>query len=304
MDSQAMIDYIRSFRLDSCRHGNQGYSRVLLQLFGYTGHGKSSFINSCKYVMDDGPYKVYAKVARSDDKPETMIRNTYELTDTVTMVDNRGCVKMNKDETGEIYAQLGNFLPLDCEVKWHSGFKDMNQILLSADLMDQSADFIVPVLVYSAQKQIAPAEEGELRELVKKVKNITGLFPTVVITHKLSEHLRDTEEKFRMTGAENMFPVENYTEQDHLKTRGKHEGLLKCLYEIIRDVEFRMRERRDPLKEKIERKRILYEFAHNREMEKVQEIANSERARREELERKIGEARKHPYFHYLCTYFN
>ncbi|CAJ0936489.1 unnamed protein product [Ranitomeya imitator] len=225
MDSRSMKDYIKKFSLDNGALGNQGYSRVLLQLFGYTGHGKSSFINSCKYVVDDGPYTAYAKVARSAEKPETMIRNAYELTETITLVDNRGCAKMNKNETGEIYAQLGNFMPLGCEVRWRPDYEDMVNIVLTADLVDRSADFIiVPVFVYSANTQISSAEESELKEILTKAKKITGLFPTVVITRKLSDNLPDIQEKFRRMGVENIFPVDNYTVEDHGKTRGNMRG--------------------------------------------------------------------------------
>ncbi|XP_044159889.1 uncharacterized protein LOC122945090 [Bufo gargarizans] len=287
MDSLSMRDSIRNFSLDSGPRGNQGYSRVLLQLFGFTGHGKSSFINSCKYVVNDGAYTMYAKVASSEEKPETMIRNAYELTSAISIVDNRGCAKMNKNETGAIYAQLGNFLPLDCEVKWHSDFKDMMDILLIAEKEEQSADFIVPVLVYSAKNKMTPAEEGELKEIKMKAQDITGLVPTVVITNTLSEHLSDTQEKFRRMGVENIYPVENYTKEDHRKTRGKHEALLQCLSAITKDVEFRMTETRDPKKEKMARKRILWEFAHKRDMEKVQEEESMVRARNEELEREL-----------------
>ncbi|KAM4026204.1 uncharacterized protein ACNLHF_026509 isoform 2-T2 [Anomaloglossus baeobatrachus] len=289
MDSRFMRDYFRNFSLDNGPLGNQGYSRVLLQLFGFTGHGKSSFINSCKYVLDDGPYTAHAKVAGSAEKPETMIRKAYELTENITLVDNRGCAKLSKDETGEIYAQLGNFLPLGCEVKWRSEYEDMVNIVLSADFVDRSADFIVAVFIYSASTQITSAEESELKDILTKARNITGLFPTVVITRKLSEHLQEVQEKFRMMGVENIFPVENYTAEDHRKTRGKHEGILKCLYEIVRDVEFKMEETRIPGKEKLERKRILLEFAHNRDLEKVQEKLDRQVARWEDLEKWIRE---------------
>ncbi|XP_073505114.1 uncharacterized protein [Phyllobates terribilis] len=294
MDSRSMRDFIKNFRLENCVRGNQGYSRVLLQLFGYTGHGKSSFINSCKYVVDDGPYTAYAKVAGSEEKPETMIRNAYELTETITLVDNRGCVKMNKDETGEIYAQLGNFLPLETEVEWQKDFKDMMEIVLKSETQEQNVELIVPVLIYSAKKTIAPEEAEELGDIILKARNITELVPTVVITHELSEHLPDIQEKFRRMGVENMFPVENYTAEDHLKTRGKHEGILKCLYEIVRDVEFRMEQPRNPIAEKIERKRILLDFAHKREIEKEREA--NERAKREELERELKIRQSLPWF--------
>ncbi|XP_075174775.1 uncharacterized protein LOC142245714 [Anomaloglossus baeobatrachus] len=289
-----MRQYIRNFRPANGFQGNQGYSRVLLQLFGYTGHGKSSFINSCKYVLDDGPYTAHAKVAGSEEKPETMIRKAYELTENIILVDNRGCAKLSKDETGEIYAQLGNFLPLGCEVKWCSEYEDMVNIVLSADFVDRSADFIVPVFVYSASTQITSAEESELKDILTKARNITGLFPTVVLTRKLSEHLHDIQEKFRMMGVENIFPVENYTAEDHRKTRGKHEGILKCLYEIVRDVEFKIEERRDPGKEKLERKRILLQFAHNRDLEKVQEKLDRQVAKWEDFKMAMKQKYRSP----------
>lgn len=106
-----MRKYIQNFSLDNCKLGNQGYNRVLLQLIGFGGHGKSSFINSCKYVIDDGPFKIYAETASavSCAGAKTMKRSSYKLTKTITLVDNRGCAKMNKEETGEIYAQLGKY---------------------------------------------------------------------------------------------------------------------------------------------------------------------------------------------------
>ncbi|XP_066433134.1 uncharacterized protein [Eleutherodactylus coqui] len=269
MDSVNMRGYIKNFSLDNCLYGNRGYNRVLLQLFGYAGHGKSCFINSCKYVVDDGPYKVYAKVAEAENAPKTMIRNAYKLTDTITLVDNRGCVIMDKKETGEIYAQLGNFLPLNCKVNWQTGFKDMMETLLNSERQDQLSDLIVPVLIYSAKCLLE--NEIQMKEILTEAKKITGLFPTVVLTHELSAHLSSIKEKFRQMGVKNMFSLENYTEEDHMKTRGKHETLLRCLQDIIKDVEFRMLEERDAIGERIDRKRILLEFAHKRELEKQQE---------------------------------
>ncbi|XP_073505112.1 uncharacterized protein [Phyllobates terribilis] len=269
MESESMKGYIQNFSLGDGPRGNQGYSRVLLQLFGYTGHGKSSFINTCKYVLDDGPYTEYAEVAESQKDPKTMIRKAYNLTKTITLVDNRGCVTMNKKEIGEIYAQLGNFLPLEKYVSWQTGFKDMMEHLLQSERLDLTSDFIVPVLIYSADCLIV--DVNEMKEILIAARNITGLFPTVVLTHELSKNLSEVKESFRTMGAKNMFSLENYTVEDSRKTRGKHETILKCLQEIIKDVEFQMLEERDAISERINRKRFLLEFAHRRDMEQKQE---------------------------------
>lgn len=72
-------------------------------------------------------------------------------------------------------------------------------------------------------------------------------------------------------GVKNMFSLENYTEKDNKNTRGKQETILKCLQEIIKDVEFRLLEERDPIGERIARKRLLLDFAHKRELERQQD---------------------------------
>lgn len=104
------LDHVRNnilrFSLGRCPFGSQGYNRVLLQLFGYKSHGKSSLINSCKYVLDGGEYKVHAKES-SYYGGVTVNRKAYQLTHTITIVDNRGNSRFNAFETGEIYAQLG-----------------------------------------------------------------------------------------------------------------------------------------------------------------------------------------------------
>ncbi|XP_075034889.1 uncharacterized protein LOC142097169 [Mixophyes fleayi] len=288
MDIDDKREYIQNFSLDNCAHGNQGYNRVLLQLFGYTGHGKSTFINSCKYVVDDGQYKVYARVASAENKPETMIRNSYQLTETITLVDNRGCVTMNKDETGEICAQLGNFPPLDTEVKWFHTYTDILTTVLESERNNQFTDFIVPVFVYSARKQIAGSEADELKALLNLAQKITGILPTVVLTNKLTVNLHHITEKFRVMGVK-LFPLENYTEEDHVRTREKHGDLIKCLHEIIKEVEFNMKMKRDPVAERIDRKRILCQLAHDRDMEKQkEEMMSSFRALEEKSQRKTG----------------
>ncbi|XP_068102742.1 uncharacterized protein [Hyperolius riggenbachi] len=284
MDSDTMRDYILNFSLDKCKLGSQGYNRVLLQLFGFTGHGKSSLINSCKYVVENGPYREYATVAGSDERPETMTRSSYPLTSTITLVDNRGCVRMNKDETGEIYAQLGNFLPLDKDVTWQSGFEGTLRRLLLSELEDRSADLLVPIFVYSAQTRISSTQFYELKEFLDKARKITGLDPVVVITHELSGNFEEVMKKFREMGVKNRFPLENYTKEDHLKTRGKHESILKCLFEVIKDVEFRMGLKRDPNREKMERKEIIITFLHEREKEKAEQEAQQRAQEREREE--------------------
>ncbi|KAM4632201.1 uncharacterized protein O3C94_018730 [Discoglossus pictus] len=266
MYAQRTIDkiqnYICNFSLDKCTHGSQGYNRVLLQLFGYMGHGKSSLINSCKYVIEDGEYIVYAKTADAGSSA-TLSRTSYNLTETITLVDNRGCATMNSFETGEVYAQLGNFLPLDQPVVWTKGFVDMMTRLENSEMDPNFTDFIVPIFVYSCKKAMADEEKKELKGFLWNCRKMAGVFPIIVLTHKTSGDFYEMEKTFRRMGAEQVMKIDNYTAEDHLKSRGKHTEILKLLYNVLEDVNFRMRAIRNPRMERIERKMFLLKFAHD-----------------------------------------
>ncbi|KAG8538419.1 hypothetical protein GDO81_022687 [Engystomops pustulosus] len=149
MDNQQLRAHILSFSLDGGPRGNQGYTRVLLQLFGYNGHGKSSFINSCKYVIHEEEFIEHAEAGeRQDHGAVTTIRKAYKLTENITLVDNRGYSKENNFQRAEIYAQLGNFIPIGEEVEWKKNYSEVMDKLEDADLDPNYSDFIVPILVH------------------------------------------------------------------------------------------------------------------------------------------------------------
>lgn len=106
MESDEMRRFINTFSFDQCKKGNQGFNRILIQLFGLLGHGKSSFINTCIYVWQDEEFQNWSK-AVGEDGGHTQDRIPYKLTENITLVDNRGCSKMEDQEFGEIFAQLG-----------------------------------------------------------------------------------------------------------------------------------------------------------------------------------------------------
>ncbi|XP_063791204.1 uncharacterized protein LOC134945691 [Pseudophryne corroboree] len=277
-----MTRYINNFSLDDCPRGNQGFTRVLLQLFGFLGHGKSSFINTCKYVLEDGEFKTYADVTVSDGG-NTTARITYPLTDTLTLVDNRGASVMNSYEIGEIFAQLGNFLPFNEEIAWSEGFKLVDKIVESEQLV-KASDFIFPIFVYSVKKGMNPAEKDELKELLTTVTQLTGIFPMVILTHKTSPNLKDVKSKFKGMGVEQIFALENFTPEDHLKTRGRHEDVLKFFLEVIKDIEFRLERFQNPETERQNRKKLVINFAHNCDMKRQQDQMLAEQAAREKEE--------------------
>ncbi|XP_053326558.1 uncharacterized protein LOC128501187 [Spea bombifrons] len=266
-------DFICDFTLDECSMGNQGYNRVLLQLFGYLGHGKSSFINSCKFVLD-GEYKIIAE-AGIKDGGLTMERKSYRVTDSITLVDNRGFGFMNDFEKIEIYAQLANFVPLDEPVEWKKTYNEIVDGLQKAEMDPQFTDLIVPILIYSVVQAFAKEEESTLKTFISTCRKMTGITPIVVLTNKTSGNFKEFKQKFERFGAEVVFGVENYTEDDHLETRGRHMDILNILKNALDDVRFRMQKEQNPKTEQSTRKTFLLKMAH--EIDKPQEDRENER---------------------------
>ncbi|XP_053551042.1 uncharacterized protein LOC128642335 [Bombina bombina] len=286
MDIDNKKSFIKNFSLNDCKpRGNQGYKRVLLQLFGYLGHGKSSFINTCKYVLEEGAYKLYSDVGSSDGGKTTK-RISYPLTSNITLVDNRGCAMMSDQETGEIYAQLGNLLPLDQEVQWQRGYMGIMKRLVEADKNANYSDFIVPIFVYSVKKGISEEEMPEIKRLLDNARNLTGLVPIVVLTFKNQGNVKEVEDKFNNIGVDNIFKLENFTPSDNGKTPDRISEVLTFLKEVLKDVTYHMRSERNCKLERAERKKFVLGFAHDTEV-------NEEKRQKEmELERERERARQ------------
>ncbi|XP_073505025.1 uncharacterized protein [Phyllobates terribilis] len=261
MSVDEMLKYIRDFSLEGGVHGNQGYRRVLLQLFGTVGSGKSMLINSCKYVLEGGEYVMHAS-----DKP-TVVRKTYQLTPNITIADNRGMMYVGYREIPTVYAQLGTFLPLDEPVAKLTEYEDLVEKVEETDLEPNSTDLTVPVLVHCGGLQIHE-DAAEMNSFLRGCTTMTGLSPIIIITRKNSTSVEEIERQFRLAGAEHVVLVENYMEEDHLRTLGRDTAILTFLCNALQDVAFRMSERRDVIRERAERKKFLIKYMHRAVLER------------------------------------
>ncbi|XP_073491126.1 uncharacterized protein [Aquarana catesbeiana] len=274
MDMEELKRVINNFSFDRLKNGNQGFNQILIQLFGLLGHGKSSFINTCIYVWQDGEYKNWAK-ANEGDGGFTKHRIPHTITSNIMVVDNRGLPKLDAYGSGEIFAQLGNLLPLEKEVNFNKGFGLVDRIVKSEKLV-KTSDFIVPVFVHSVKHIIPPEEINELKSVLHTARDLTGIYPIVVLTHKTYGNLTTVESSFRDMGIERIFAFENYTQEDHFKTRGRHEEVLKFLQEVIKDAQFRVEHQtRNPVKEMHDRTQFVINYVHRRE--KMMELESLER---------------------------
>lgn len=257
-------ELITNFSFDACKLGNQGYNRLLLQLFGFPGNGKSSFINSCIFALGEKKtFENWTKAAKSAGG-DTTCRIPYKLTETITMVDNRGMPTLADHETGEIYAQLGNLVRLDEEVEWCDDFqKNLDRLLeLNIDSDFGKSDFIVPIFVHSVSSKVPQEEKESYRIMLETARKLTGITPVILLTHKSKGGQRQMCSIFEDLGIapQKIYATENYTEEDHQKLREKDEQILKILSQILEDVKFVLRSEREATTEKKNRMKFVLKY--------------------------------------------
>ncbi|KAE8578269.1 hypothetical protein XENTR_v10023426 [Xenopus tropicalis] len=172
-DATQLTKYIKGYKL-KC----QSYHRILIQLFGFAGHGKSSFVNSCMYAVGDGEFKDVAGEGSSDGA-KTIDRRGYTLTDSITIVDNRGFAKMDSSEAWHIYAQLCNIVPLNQIVLWDTTSQEkMQQLIQDVPI----PDLIVPVFVCSSSYTFNEENSALIKVFLKNAQVLTGRW--MVITRR------------------------------------------------------------------------------------------------------------------------
>ncbi|KAM4631869.1 uncharacterized protein O3C94_018445 [Discoglossus pictus] len=228
-DFSQLTKYICSYKPES-----KVYHRILIQLFGFSGHGKSSFVNSCMYVVGKENFKDHAGEAQSYGA-KTIDRRGYKLTDSITIVDNRGFGKMDSFETWQIYAQLCNFVPLNQYVTWEENPEKLMEQLLQME--EAVPDLIVPVLVYSAEQNLSDRDSEHIKKFLKNAQKLTEILPFIIITKKLKGNAECLKQKFQHLGMEYIYTLENYILSDNVAIRGRHMDILTFLYNVLEIVD-------------------------------------------------------------------
>ncbi|XP_075034881.1 guanylate-binding protein 3-like isoform X2 [Mixophyes fleayi] len=182
-DCKQLTQYIQSYQLPTERS-----YRILIQLFGYAGHGKSSFVNSCLCVVGYNHYQDHAGEATSYGG-KTIDRRGYKLTDSITVVDNRGFSKMDSPEAWEIYAQLCNFVALNEIVLWNKSLKERIEQLTKEE-QEEKPDIIVPVLIYSSEQSLGDLEYERIIDFLKRAQKLTEWCPELYSVFKMRSSQR------------------------------------------------------------------------------------------------------------------
>ncbi|XP_063285098.1 uncharacterized protein LOC134570997 [Pelobates fuscus] len=192
-----------------CTRNIQGYwcRRVCLQLYGLSGHGKSSFINTCLCVVEDKEHEMVA-FSFETEGPITLTRDDYKLGG-LYITDNRGLNKLHPEEYLEMAAQ---FAHLRChgDVEWENGLENTFETLRNR--IDRChTEIIVPVFVYSAKYDFTKRRPDEISPFIREACRITGIFPLIVLTHCKKINTDMVCEQFRELGASYIMSIENYT---------------------------------------------------------------------------------------------
>ncbi|XP_075687085.1 guanylate-binding protein 6-like [Rhinoderma darwinii] len=237
-DTEQLTNYIKSYQLP-----HESFNRVLIQLFGFAGHGKSSFVNSCLFALSSNSFNDFAGEATSQGG-KTIDRRGYKLTNSITIVDNRGLSKMDSAEEWEIYAQLCNCVPLDEIVLWDKS-QEERLSLVTRRAQEKRSDVIVPVLIYSSQQSLSGEDFNNIKEFLIQAKILTRILPFIVLTKSNVANKSSLKDKFFAMGMENVYCLENYIVSDRLALRSKHLNILTILYDILESVNFHTKTRSD-----------------------------------------------------------
>ncbi|KAM5151733.1 uncharacterized protein ACMZJ9_009980 [Mantella aurantiaca] len=226
-------------------YSTHGFQRVAIQLFGFLGHGRSSLINSCVCVVKDEEYQNVAGAGMTEGAL-TIQRNEYELTNTLVIVDNRGFKTMKRTEIIEACAQIRSLRDIG-EVSWDKDNLTETLQQFPRKYQNRPADFILPVMVYSATNVWNPSEAEDMQLFITQAFRITGIHPIVVITRCDVQNFDTIKQKFGELGVTKRLSVENYTENDYIRTEEKDRKILELVHVCVQEAErgIRMRGHQD-----------------------------------------------------------
>lgn len=274
--------YIPGIKSENSDHGLE---RILLLLCGFAGHGKSALINSCMCVVKN---EMYRNLAGAGQKygGRTMERTSYNLTNAISMTDNRGFNKLKSKEILEVCAQLRHLRPIG-DVEWDKDNLE-ETIRHIPESYKQPKEFIIPVIVHSCLNHLKGDEIELMETLVKKCQEITTIPPIVVITNvgppnRRSGNGATISKRFGKMGCTQTICLENYTENKQTRSPEADNQFLQFLDVCMKEAEHAIRQRGNPDAQQIFAKHVADQLK-----EESKERKNAIR----ELEEKLTAAKK------------
>eukprot|EP00057_Strongylocentrotus_purpuratus_P008702 XP_011663176.1 PREDICTED: putative golgin subfamily A member 6-like protein 3 [Strongylocentrotus purpuratus] len=293
--------------------------KLYIGLFGRTGCGKTSLINSLKFATHGKLQRAKWLQVAGQEKAggHTMFRKLADITKKIFVIDNRGLDEPNtEDAIAELAAQLDGKRGFTDIVEWQ-GASDGND---SNDLEDEDLDLSKPdlnkgypigcaVFVFSARHDIDTNTTG-LAEVIDFLHSHQGRYPVAIITHvdvAEKNHVEDLKIVLRVSGVSDIFEVANLTTEKKLLEEPYQHSLLSLLDRCMTDGDetfiFKHHQRQEQQRKKgnegkrVEKKREQEEERRKQEDEiRMQEdeirTQEEERRKQEEERRKQEEERR------------
>ncbi|XP_072405743.1 uncharacterized protein [Chiloscyllium punctatum] len=211
--------------------------KLSIRLFGRMGHGKSTFINNCLCVVKDTEYRTEA----GEGDPQgsfTVELKRYRLSDYVEIVDNIGAKSYSSNECYEFRAQLGGYRKVGEQVGsggWGSYFWDY----VTSRNADWQNTIYIPVIVYRGDFPSFEKEKPMIKPLIDNARNITGMWPIIVVTHATEIGNFNVKAIFQSLHCPDVFLLNNYFCKDDQKVPVERneetdEMILKVLLQCLK----------------------------------------------------------------------
>ncbi|XP_060706421.1 uncharacterized protein LOC132832445 [Hemiscyllium ocellatum] len=211
--------------------------KLSIRLFGRMGHGKSTFINNCLCVINDTEYRNEA--AEGDPQGSfTVELKRYRLSDYVEIVDNIGGKSYSSNEIYEFCTQLDGYRKVGKQVGsggWGSYFWDC---MTSRDADWQNMMYI-PIIIYRGDFPSFEKEKPMIKPLIDNARNITGIWPIIVVTHATEIGNFNVKAIFQSLHCPDVFLLNNYYCKDDQKVPVERneetdEMILKILLQCLK----------------------------------------------------------------------
>ncbi|KAM4631588.1 uncharacterized protein O3C94_018225 [Discoglossus pictus] len=258
------------------------FQRISLQLYGFFGHGKTSLVNLCMSVVQNKQYENCAGAGWSDG---TVIRERKELplTHCIYITDNRGFVKLDKEEITEASAQLLSLRHVDEGVAWNQSMEEKLDLLLAKCIIIPT-DFIVPVFVYRGTDNMTTECSADMKKFISRAFEVTGIFP-IVLHMESGENLDKIRNNFHLLGVSHIISLTNFNTQEPGRSPETDSEIMNfltlCINEADRGIRKRQRLGREEEYRRLVREHVRMELELDRE--KVREQTKKHMQKEKEI---------------------
>ncbi|XP_030832798.1 uncharacterized protein LOC105443623 [Strongylocentrotus purpuratus] len=266
---------------------------LYIGLFGRTGCGKTSLINSLKFAAHGKLRRSQWQQAAGQEKAggHTMFRKLADITKKIFVIDNRGLDDPNTEKAiEEIAAQLDGKRGYSECIEWQRASDDLKDEDL--DLSDLDFNLGHPIgcaaFVFSARHDLDSNTNG-LAEVIDFLHGHQGRYPVAIITHvdtAEKNHVEDLKTVLRVSGVSSIFEVANLTTENFVLEEPYQHSLLSLLEQCMAEGDSTLISKHYQRKEQQRKKEIKSRLEEVRRKQEVRTVEGCRQtAEKERIER-------------------